>query len=113
MSEGSGPHKQSVPNPFDLNTVPDNLVNIASGRGCVREIEKSLNEFRDVSQEAVNQYVSERLSNERSVKFGTQFPVANSNLCQYEETIFGRQNVKAHARLRSSVQAIACSSEQP
>lgn len=61
-------------NPFDLNTVPDNLVNIASGQVASEEIEKSLNEFRDVSQEAVNQYVSERLSNERSVKFWNPIP---------------------------------------
>ena len=55
-------------NPFDIETVPTELVNIATGQVASPEVRKSLTSFRDVSKKKHHDFVTKRLVEESKSK---------------------------------------------
>ena len=56
-------------NPFDLDTMPDELVNITTGQVATREVSIGLGNFLDVAQKRNITYVEKRLVVDRTRSF--------------------------------------------
>ena len=55
-------------NPFDLDTVPKDLINISTGQVASQEVTKSLEQFMDVAKHKNAEFVERRLLEDKKTQ---------------------------------------------
>ena len=60
---------QDRQNPFDLDTVPDELINIASGQVASQKVAKDLSSFLEDGEKLNAAFIDERLKSETAKRF--------------------------------------------
>jgi len=62
--------REQCQDPFDIENVPDTLVNITSDQVASKEVEESM---KGVCEDLLNQFIKEQLSKEKKKSFGIQY----------------------------------------